>query len=308
LLRRVPERSGWRLDLDWKAGIEIRVDLYVQLSDARQWIVARVESDSVGDGRTERAAEAAVLLLALGAKCRGPYLIGYLVTASLASDTEEILRIAMRRPGFDAAAFRRIVDPVLAGAIQERGPPRLVIEQERTFMIGAVEAIAAGTPPPKLGKSRPISFLRLPDLYREAIHNLDVAEKAIARADTTPEGALGAAKELSPVLRADDPIFGDAAVFYSRAFRNFADRVADLRLTRVAMALLEHRQRKGAWPLSLVALGEMPLDPYSGGPFLYERTEGGCRVHAADDRAPDDLEEERLGWTFRDDQLPAMAR
>jgi hypothetical protein len=52
----------------------------------------------------------------------------------------------------------------------------------------------------------------------------------------------------------------------------------------------------------------MPTDPYSGGPFLYERTEGGCRVHAANDSAPDDLEEDRLGWTFRDDQLPAMAR
>lgn len=74
------------------------------------------------------------------------------------------------------------------------------------------------------------------------------------------------------------------------------------------MALLEYRQMKGEWPPSLAALGEMPADPYSGGPFLYQRTEGGCRVHAADDRASDDVEEDRLGWTFRDDQLPAMAR
>jgi hypothetical protein len=308
LLARVPDRPGWRLDLDWTAGIKMRVDLYSQLIRARQHVVARAEIDPEESGRTERAARAAVLMLALGAKCRAPFLLGHLVAESMTSDVEEILRAAIRCPGFDAALFRRIVDPPLAQSIPERGPPRSVFVQERASMIGAVEAIRAGAPLPRLGKERTLSFLRLPDLYREALRNLDATEEAIACCDTTPEEALVAAKELGTVLRADNPIFGDMANTYSRTFRNYADSVADRRLTRIAMALLEHRQREDKWPESLAALGEMPLDPYSGGPFLYERTEGGCRVHAADDRTPDDLEEDRLGWTLRDDQIPAMAR
>ncbi|MFI5403717.1 MAG: hypothetical protein ACHQ1G_12340, partial [Planctomycetota bacterium] len=222
LLRQVPERPGWRLDLDWTAGIKMRVDLYSQLSDARQHVVARVEIDPVGDGRTERAAEAAVLMLALAAKCKGPFMVGQLVPESLASDVEEILRIAMRRPGFDAAAFRRVVDPPLARSIPEHGPPRFVFEQERAFMIGAVDDLAAGAPYPHRGRERAISFLRLPDLYREALENLDLAERALARCDTTPEVALAVARNLGTALPTDDPILG-VARSYSGAFRIYAD-------------------------------------------------------------------------------------
>jgi len=72
---------------------------------------------------------------------------------------------------------------------------------------------------------------------------------------------------------------------------------------RVAMALLEYRQREGKWPESLAALGDMPLDPYSGNPFVYERTESGARVRAAKEVKGKDPwkvleEEDDLAWTF----------
>ena len=308
MLAQVPQRPGWRLELDWKAGINMRVDLYAQLSDARQYVVARVETDPLEAGRTERAAHAAVLMLALGAKCRGPFLIGHLVAESVTSDVEEILRTALRRPGFDAALFRRIVDPPLARSIPERWPLRSVFAQERAFLISAVEAIRAGAPYPDQGEERTISFFRLPRLYQGANRELDVVEKAIERSDATAEDAIAAAKELDAGPGSNDPWFGVPGKVYSRTFLVFADNVASRRLMRIAMALLEHRQRNGAWPESLAELGEMPMDPYSRAPFRYERTEGGCKVRAAKDDAPEELEERFLAWTLRDDQIPAMAR
>jgi hypothetical protein len=306
LLARVPDRPGWRLDLDWSAGIKMRVDLYSQLNHARQHVVARAEIDPEESGRTERAARAAVLMLALGAKCRAPLLLGLLVAESVASDVEEILRAAMRRPGFDAALFRRIVDPAL-DSTPELWPLHSVFAQERAFGIGAVEAILAGAPYQHRGKERTISFFRLPRLYEAANRHLDVIEKAIDRSETTPEGAIAAARELAAEPPTDDTLFGDYG-FYSRTFLLFADHIANRRLTRVAMALLEHRQRAGAWPATLAELDEMPMDPYTGGPFRYERTEGGCKIRAAKDDAPGELEEDFLAWTLRDDQIPAMAR
>jgi hypothetical protein len=308
LLAQVPQRPGWRPDLDWNAGINNLVDLYAQLSDAHHHVVARAEVDPEETGRTERAAHAAVLMLALGAKCRGPFLIGHLVSESVASDAEEILRAAMRQPRFDAALFRRIVDPPLARSTSERWPLKSVFAQERVFGIAAVEAARAGAPYLSRGKERTVSFLELPALYREATRFLDVIEKAIAHGDATPEGAIIVARDLASESHAHSPILGDVSGIYSRTFLLFADNIASRRLTRVAMALLEHRQREGAWPESLAELGEMPMDPHGGGPFRYERTEGGCRVRAAKDDAPDDLEEDFLAWTLRDDQIPAIRR
>lgn len=306
LLARVPERPGWRLDLDWTAGIATRVDLPSQLMMASLHVRARAEFGA-HEGSTERAADAAALLLALGGKCRGPFLLGYLVSESMAGAAAVILRDAMRQPGFDAGLFRRIVDPPLARSVPDRGPPRSVFVQERVFGIGAVEAIRAGAPYHSRDKERTISFLRQPRLYRDANVHLDAVEKALACCDTTPENALAAAAELDaePDM---DTMFGNTAKMYSRAFRLFADSVAGQRLTRVVMALLEYRQREGTWPESLAALGEMPNDPYGGGPFLYERTEHGCRVRSAKDATREDLEESALAWTLEDDQIPAMAR
>jgi hypothetical protein len=88
-----------------------------------------------------------------------------------------------------------------------------------------------------------------------------------------------------------------------RFFEIYAKSVAIRRLTRVVMALLEHRQREGAWPESLAALGELPTDPYSVKPFVYERGERGCTVRAAKEGTPEDLEDDNLLWTLEDSAM-----
>lgn len=313
LLGQVPKRPGWRPDLDWSSGIAMMPGLVPELQDAGRLLSARVEFDLEMNGRTERAAATASLLVDLGEKCRGPFVIGHIVPHAMTSGAVGVLRTASREPGFDAALFRRIVDPKLAAAIPERGPEAAMLVEERVFLLAVVRAMDQGELSEKsLGifEDRWLPFLHRPRLYREAITCLDLAEEGMRRADATPEEALGAGADFRARYRkgrADD-IVASIGGLYAGVFSKFGHHVACLRLARVVMALLEHRQTKGAWPESLDALGEMPLDPFSGKPFLYERTERGCRVRAAKEDTDEELEGRNLLWTLEDDQIPAMPR
>ena len=93
-----------------------------------------------------------------------------------------------------------------------------------------------------------------------------------------------------------------------------ADRVgrveAVTRLTRIALAAAEHRATHGDFPASLGDLkwafpDGVPLDPFSDGPFVYEKTATGVRISSAgrlaEDPAVDDatLRERCLVWDLQ---------
>ncbi|MCK6461388.1 MAG: hypothetical protein L6Q95_16020, partial [Planctomycetes bacterium] len=313
LLEEIHRRPGWRPDLDWSKGIGMMLDLVPELHDASRLLLARVEFDLEMEGRTERTAAAAVQLLGLGRKCRGPFAIGHLIPLAVTSQAVGVLRTALREPGFDAAMFRRLVDGELAAAIPERGPPARMLVEERVYLLGMVRAIDAGEVSSLTGglmEDHWLPFVNRPRLFRDACTCLDLAEDGIRRADTMPEDALAAGADFRaryPRGRWED-IVPNYGAFYAGVFTKFGQHVACLRLARVVMALLDHRQKHGAWPESLDALGEMPLDPFSGNPFLYERTERGCTVRAAKEDTPEDLESDNLLWTLDDAQIPAMPR
>jgi hypothetical protein len=247
----------------------------------------------------------------LGRKCRGPFVVGHSV--SMTSAAVGVLRNAIREPGFEAALFRRVVDPRLAQATPDRGPSATMFIEERVYLVAFVRAMDEGGLTEfgedlfEYGKS---PFLDRPRLYKDACLCLDIAQEGIQRSDTTPEGALAVGAD----FRARFPgaarwdLEASYARLYAVSFENFGARVAAFRLARVVMALLEFRQREGAWPETLDALGEMPLDPYGGKPFLYERTEHGCKVRSAKEEKDEALEERELLWVLEDDQIPAMAR
>jgi len=313
LLEQVPARPHWRPDVDWSEGMEVVLGHVGELANACHLLEARARFDLEIDGRTERAAATAVLLMDLGRKCRGPCVMGHAVWVFMTSTAVRVLRNAIREPGFEAALFRRVVDPRLAQAIPDRGPGATMFIEERVYLIAYVRAMDKGGLPElvedrsEYGKS---PLLDRPRLYRDACLCLDIVQEGIERSDTTPDGALGVGAD----FRARYP--GDArrdmvtsyATLNAVSFEKFGARVAAFRLARVVMALLEHRQREGAWPETLDALGEMPLDPYGGKPFLYERTEHGCRVRSAKEDSDERLEDRDLLWILDDDQIPAMAR
>ncbi|HEX5138781.1 MAG TPA: hypothetical protein VFY93_17545 [Planctomycetota bacterium] len=315
LLEQIPQRPGWRPDVDWSKGFEVMSCPIAEVHDADRLLAARAEFDLEPEGRTERTAATAVLIMDLGQRCGGRGMIGHLVPWTITWHAVEVLRKATREPGFDAAAFRRIVDPKLAAVIPDRGPPASMFVDERVYVVALLGIIDSGNVSKEfrgLFEDRFGSpFLYRPGLYKSAATWLDLAEEAIRRAGTSPEDAIEVGASFhSRYPRSTggyDLVNGEGAM-YGRVFSKYAQYAASLRLARVVMALLEHRQTKGAWPESLADIGEMPTDPYSGKPFLYERTEHGCKVRSAREDTEENLESDNLLWTLDDDQIPAMPR
>jgi hypothetical protein len=81
-----------------------------------------------------------------------------------------------------------------------------------------------------------------------------------------------------------------------RAFEELTKHAARMRLARIGLALLEHKQRTGSWPDALPS--SMPPDPYTNEPFYYKPRGSGVRVAADAPVGPDDLREdyEELVW------------
>jgi hypothetical protein len=330
LLAEASRRPRWRLEHDWKKGSLVSPS-FDWLRDAPYYLRWSVALDPEDRGRAECAAEAALLAIGLGERCRIPFAIGDSATRIMTSlDPATLLRTACGspsisrppHPGFDAVTFRRLADRGLAKATPVKGPSRAAFAQERVWTLWAVEAFRAGEKTdfdeylPLKGKLLKSRVYR-PFLYRDANRALDLFEEAIALAETSPEEAMLVAERLKTKYATKDPnrfLTGGALWSLTRTFEWYAKCVAVQRLTRVVMALLEYRQKKGAWPETVDALGEMPLDPYSGQPFRYEHLEG-CyaRIRAAREivnrktgRRIDEweewesLESDNLAWTFKD--------
>jgi hypothetical protein len=320
-LAQVPKRARWHVDHAWERGPEASFDEIGWIQDATTHLELRVQLDSDERGRTRRAADAAVLALDLGERCRTPMLLGRLVSETVTAYPARFLKTASKQPGFDAAEFRRIVDPRLARALPT-GPLAVAIEEERVVVVWVVDEIRSGKRSlvddylPLKGLVHKSPAWRL-FLYRDAIRALDLFEEAIALADKPPEEALRAAALLRRKCEASKllfPVTRMTATFLPRLFDVYAERIARQRLTRVVMALLEHRQREGKWPGSLAPLGDLPCDPYTGKAFLYEGfMEKGVRIRAAKEvhdawtgkRLADGdewlrLEEDGLAWTFEE--------
>jgi hypothetical protein len=318
LIERIPERPAWRLDLAWHEGWEMSFDWIGWIQQATQYLRARVEFDGLEKGRTERAARTALLLLHLSERSKLPMVLGHLVRRVVREQPVEVLRIAQGQPGFDAALFRRLVDPRLMAAIPPTGPPAAVLEEERAGYLGLVRGWLAGESaydPESFDDSLYRSAVWRPLLYRHAGRALDFYERAIPLCGTSPREALRRARDLREDREQLASFTYLSVSIIDKLFASYAQHVAVMRLARVVMALLEYRQEHQRWPESLAPLGEMPLDPYSGGPFAYEPTEEGARIRAAKEvyervegvrvravtyREWEALEEDRLAWTWEE--------
>ena len=282
MLDEIPKRP--RSSLDFSRGDDpIAVSMIPQFREAVDHTHYRVAFDRVAAGRTERAARAAVFLLDLADRCELPFMIGHLVRG-VVRDSDEILRLAERQPGFDARLFREIVDPRLARTQRRVGPPVAPLKEERVFALWVVRACLAGDDVEYWDDVLLPNVLWRPMLYRDACRTLDAYDRAIAECGVKPEAAQAIAdrwrgeyEEVSATYR----LTRMHTALPGKLFKEYAAGTAKRRLTRVVMALLEHRQTHGEWPPDLTPLGDMPLDPYSGKPFLYERRAAGARIHAA---------------------------
>ncbi|MHC4729986.1 MAG: hypothetical protein ACYS6Z_05245 [Planctomycetota bacterium] len=300
MLDEIPKRPRWWLDLAWEEGPGAAVSVIPQLQEAVEYTRYRVAYDLVEAGGTERAARASILLLDLVDRCELPFLIGHLVREFI-RDSDEILRLAERQPGFDARLFREMVDPRLARTLRQLGPPAAPLKEERTIALWVVRAWLAGDGSSDDRIER--NALWRPMLYRDASRMLDMYAQAIAACGVRPEDAHAIGKRLweegeeVPVVYSLTRMHG---MLPGKLFKEYAASTAKRRLTRVVMALLEYRQTRGEWPQDLAALGRMPLDPYAGAPFLYERRGKGARIRPARPETWELLLEDDLAWSWEE--------
>ncbi|MHC4819296.1 MAG: hypothetical protein ACYTF8_14725 [Planctomycetota bacterium] len=305
LLKRVPTRPGW--SVPHREGDEASNQPQASwMFSAAEYLRHRVELDPRDEGRTKRASEAALLLLDLGDRWQIPMGIGYLMDLTTKSSAGWILLAVQAKPGFDARLFRRLMDARLAAAEPKAGPPARILREERLFGLSAVRRWLAGERIEFLSKGRrPLlrhTWIGRPFVYRDAVRYLDVIDAAIPLCDKTPEEAVDVAAELAGRNDGVDVLTARMQEHLPRLFSWHTRTAASIRLTRVVMALLEYRQRHQAWPETLQALGPLPLDPFTGRPFVYERRAAGVRIHAAPGATQDwgDLECRGLAWSWEE--------
>jgi hypothetical protein len=303
MLDEIPKRPGWWLDLRWEDGPAVHVRAVGWVMEALEYVRYRVAFDPVEAGRTERAARAAVFLLDLADRCKLPFSIGHFTVESV-RDSDEILRLAEKQPGFDARLFRKMVDPRLARTLGQRGPPTTPLRQDRTIALWILRSWLADDSieiPNVADWDDRIerSVLWRPMLYRDACRTLEKFERVIACCGARPEDAYATGLRLweeREETSVNWSLTRRTSLVHDDLFLEYAASTARRRLTRVAMALLEYRQTRGDWPQDLTLLGKMPLDPYTEAPFLYERRGRGARIRPVRSGGDDDdgVDEENL--------------
>jgi len=65
------------------------------------------------------------------------------------------------------------------------------------------------------------------------------------------------------------------------AIDKFPTIEARRRMAEIAVRLRKHKQEFGSYPETLSVLAEMPVDPFAGEPFLYQRDDGGFVLQSA---------------------------
>jgi len=293
LLAQVHERDGWYLDYEFERGGCEYAMFFGELRDPMHYTVARAQYDRVQEGRTERAAQAALLCLAVYARYEPVLFLDAAIRSSTRDYAARIVRNAIEQPGFDAAVFRRLVDPAVVAAIPARGPAAAWLRAERAVLI---EIAAEGKLDQYYGEGAPYGgvWLARPLAYRDLVAYSEDIERGAALLDTTPEKAA----RLMETYTGTGPEWLFGGMLVSRSCRLFVNDVTSLRLLRVVMALLEAHQRDGSWPKSLPA--GMPPDPRTGSPFVYTHTKDGVRVQASvKGKTFATLVEDDLAWELK---------
>ena len=251
-----------------------------------QFRISAFLSWAIRSGPLERAADLVRLKLALAERCEDPFLIGRLVEFSAMSAIITDLQKLRERPGFDAVAFRRAVDPDIARAAATPGPPRRAFAQERVTGIWRVERWIAGDDLGGFGGSWKDewrhTWLGRRMVYRDAIAYLDLMQSAIEQCPTGAREVLTVAARIEATeIDEDHTMTRRIRPVIALMLRNYTVMIANLRMLRVAMAILEFRQVEGRWPDRLDELrfdDAMPRNPFTDAPFEYERTGEGARM------------------------------
>ncbi len=286
-------RPHYRTDMEDLDVIPIPREYYAYVRIKSTLIfTARVAKDEADIVRVVR------LLLRLSERLEMPFVIGYAIGIEPRQLAVDAIRFNRLRPELDVAFLRRELDGLLEAAHSASRPSATALRQERALCLAMTDLWSRGRSAdvtPEDGTQR--SWLRRPHMYNDAVRYIDLFDKGIKDCETTSaDQAIKVSKRY-----AGDALVGDwwmtdsARNMIRKHFGLFAEDVARLRLARVALALMEERQKTGKWPQQLP--GPALLDPFTGKSFVYQMVEDEIWLYAAktaETYSPYDLA--GLGW------------
>ncbi len=257
-------------------------DAYATWRRARQLVEARARAGRTADDRLDALA----LLIALDRRFRCRSGLEFAVFAQVRARGCVVLRDVMERGGIEPREAHRRLDELL------RGPGA---ESMSTLLRAVVcEGIVAfpefldGTT--QIGLTRQVRRLdallsnRTPSVWERARNRV---EDALVGARVDWRGYIAMLRATDALARAETP-WTDTSEDRLRTLEAEYGRVASINLrflrwavaaeslARVALALQVEQETSGAWPESLADIQRyfpdgIPLDPYTGLPFVLER-------------------------------------
>ena len=287
LIHEATARPECWFERDWTNPIEMSIPLISIAMDAAGLLQLRALLDAREGSGSMRSVRHIEALMKLAGHQFPSTLITYLVRLTHEGMAVETLKEIVKHPELDARAVRARLDPLFRAA-ERPGAFRHVLAAERAMgLYFALEATALSSWP-----ARPLA-------YMDALALLDVMAEAIELSEQPREQAVAGYEALRRRTEARGfPYIATKMLMPipGRAFKEVTKHTAMMRLARIGLAVLEHKQRTGSWPDALE--DSMPPDPFTNKPFYYRRHGSGVRLAADAPIGPNDLLEdyEWLVW------------
>ena len=289
-----------RLQVNWEDGPVAEIPTMPLAQAASEVLELRARLDARKPSGSGSAAAAIALMLGV-ARCQERYnTLPFRVRVNVYRIAARTLEHVVSEPAYDAQGIRSLLEPQLA-TIEDRLTLRDALVGERAMGLWMIDRLLSGKPLP--GNARR-SVGSAQEFYEDGLRLLDAMEIAV---DVIAEPYPVARKRLAVARRLCDhhPVSQRVIAVVETTFEEYVRALAEIRIARIALAVLDHKASTGAWPRSLRRLstrfpGGVPLNPLTEQPFLFIRTGDGVHLSAHDSGGRGDDGAFDLVWEMRE--------
>ncbi len=315
LIHRAADMPRCDFGIDWSKGHDVTFPHYPKLRTCARLLV--FESLVLLDvGKVDEAAECGVTVFQLARAADDPSLIGQLVRYGIIATGWDALQLVLHDAEAEPSVCRRLAADIaridlvhslvqalkgdralgrgLFAVLRSTRDPFEALE--KTQRGEEMESSGAGEQDRPARKGRPRYHARW-WLACDELEYLERMEVAIGEASRPYREALAAVEGLHRVPVTYVPPPAVVTVMQTPAFgRTFASRdqaIARLGMAEIALSLKAYKVERGEYPESLEELAvfvgqELPMDPFSEGPFVYRREGAGFLLYSLGANLEDD--------------------
>ena len=285
--------------VDWAAGAAITCPHYAKMREAARALIARTRLLSV-EGKHDEAVDSIITMVNIAEHAKAePTLIGQLVGYAIQNIAADAARTALSGAAPTREACRRAFDRI--GAIDQVGPFVTAMKGERLLGIDVYDGLRTGRYAVQdwigwlrdglrdgLGErvigwyatfGRPLLNLDEVSYLRAMAQQIDAVSVPSAQAEDHLKRAAEAWEQI-PAYRA--VVSSMITPGFNRAVRSRDEKTALLGALQIALSLKGYRAAHGAYPETLAKLEadgwDLPVDVFTGEPYLYRRDGAGFVV------------------------------